>query len=314
LEGKKVIDRIISEVSKVVVGKDEAKRIILAAMISEGHILLEGPPGIAKTLLARSFAVAMGGTFRRIQMTPDLLPADIVGSTFYEMSTSKWRVKKGPIFANIVLIDELNRTTPKTQSALLEAMQEFQVTIEGEKLTLPRPFLVLATQIPYGGAGTYPLTEVQLDRFAYRLRLDYPTWEEEVKVVSKIDEIEKFDIKPVASPKDLYSLVESARKIHVSDPVKKYIVEIVNRLRKPEEVMLGPSPRGTIWLYKGSRALAYMNGREYVIPDDVKALAPSVLSHRIRIKPEYEVEGLNPEQLLARVLEEVEVPKAEAYP
>ena len=304
-----VATKIVEEVSKYVVGRKDVLEIMLIAMLSEGHVLLEGPAGVGKTLTAKCFARAIGGTFKRIQMTPDLLPSDIVGTAVYNLPKGTWDIKEGPIFANVVLIDELNRATPKTQSALLEAMQEFQVSIEGRTLQLPRPFLVLATQLPYGGEGTYPLTDVQIDRFAFRLYLSYPDPEEELEIVSRVDITQEPDVRAVTTPGEIQDLIERVKEVYVSDAVKKYVVDLVNAVRKMDEVRYGPSPRASIWLFKGARALAFMVGRDYVIPDDVKRLALVAIPHRLKLKPEYEAEGVRPEDLVTRALKEVEVPK-----
>ena len=303
-----IIKRIVSEVSKYIVGMKDVIELMLIAMLTEGHILLEGPPGTGKTLLAKTFAGAIGGTFKRIQMTPDLLPADILGTVYYDMATGSWKLKKGPIFANVVLVDELNRATPKAQSALLEAMQETQVSIEGSTIKLPRPFLVIATQIPYGGEGTYPLTDVQIDRFAYSINLTYPARDEELEIIARIDELEHPNVRPVTSPSDLEVLIEQVKAVKVSDPVKKYILDIVGKLRGAEEVSAGPGPRASIWLYKGSRAAAFLEGRSYVIPDDVKRMAVPVLAHRLKLKPEYLADNVTSINVVLRILEEVEVP------
>jgi len=239
-------ERILSEVERFIVGKKEAVKMMLTALISEGHILLEGPPGTAKTLMAKTFAQAIGANFARIQMTPDTLPADILGTVVYDVKSGEFRVKKGPIFANIVLVDELNRAPPKTQSAFLEVMQERQVTIEGVSHPVDRPFLVLATQMPYGSPGTYPLTEVQTDRFAYKVKVTHATPEEEMKILEKADFIEAGEVKQVAGKKEVLELIDEARKVHVSEPVRRYIVDLVTGLRNNHALIEGPSARASI--------------------------------------------------------------------
>jgi MoxR-like ATPase len=303
-----VAERIISEVQRFIVGKKEVVKMMLIALISEGHILFEGPPGTAKTLMAKTFAQATGLDFARIQMTPDTLPADILGTVIYDVRSGDFHVRRGPIFANIVLVDELNRATPKTQAAFLEVMQERQVTIEGVSHPVDRPFLVLATQIPYGSPGTYPLSEVQVDRFAYKVRVSHATPEEEVKILEMADLIEAGQVRQVAGKKQVLELVEEARKVYVSAPVRQYIVDLVTGLRKNHALLEGPSTRASIWMMKAGRAHALISGRSYVIPDDVKAVAPHVLRHRLQLRREI-VEEVSEDQVVEEILSITPVPK-----
>jgi MoxR-like ATPase len=300
--------KILEEVSKVVVGKDEIKEMLLVALLSEGHVLIEGLPGTAKTLLAKTFSQVIGGEFKRIQFTPDMLPADVTGFYLYTPDGNS-RFMEGPLFANVVLSDELNRTTPRTQSALIEAMQERQVTVEGKTRLLPRPFMIIASQLPYGSEGTYPLTEVQADRFMVRVWSDYLSKEEEEQVIANLDYIEEPNVKVVASLEEIVEIQGVVKKVHVSDQVRDYMVSLVRFARQDPDIVMGPSTRASVSLYKGSRAFAFLQGRDYVLPDDVKKLAPSVLIHRIRVKPEAEMEGVTPKTVVERVLKEVQVPK-----
>ncbi len=306
------LEDLRDNVSKYIVGYRELLNLMIVALISGGHILIEGPMGVGKTTLAKIFAQSIGGRFKRIQMTVDLLPSDITGTYYYDPARGQWVFREGPIFANIVLVDELNRTTPRTQSALLEAMQEKQVTVEGVTYKLPEPFLVIATQIPQLGAqeGTFPLPLLTRDRFAYSYQAKLPSPREEVEILDRVDFIEEATVTPVMTPNDILVIRDVVRKtVYVSDKVKKYIVDLVNAVRRAEEVLSGPSPRASIWLMKGSRVLAFLEGLDYVAPDHVKGLALNVITHRIQIRPEFEAEGVKPVDVVTRILGEVEVPK-----
>jgi len=305
----KIPEKILKSASEIIIGKKDVLEATMIAILSEGHILLEGVPGVGKTLIAKTIAQLIGGEFKRIQMTPDLLPADILGTYIYNPQTSKFALKKGPIFANIVLTDELNRASPKTQSALIEAMQEKQVTIEGQTLPLPTPFLVIATQTPYEIAGTYPLSEVQVDRFALKITVTYPNPQEEIEIISKINHIEKTEIQPVTTPQQIAKLIEQTRKIHVAENLKQYIINIINNIRSNPYVKMGPSPRASIWLMKGARALALLNKRNYITPDDIKKLAPLAIAHRIILTTEAETEEITPQQIIQEALKQTPVPK-----
>ncbi len=306
-----ILSTIPAEVSKVVIGKEDIKELLLAALLSRGHVLIEGLPGTAKTTLARTFAQVIGGKFKRVQGTPDMLPADILGFYFYRPDGSS-TFMPGPIFANVILADELNRTTPRTQSALLEAMQEQQVTIERETHPLEQPFIVIATQLPYGSAGTFPLSEVQTDRFMFRIWSGFPDREEEGKILRDIDEISEANVSPVATPDDIIQLQQEVKKVYIADNIRSYIIDILDSLRHHQDLSLGPSPRGGIALFRGSRALAFIQGRDFVIPDDVKKLLIPVLSHRLRITAEAEMDNVTPEAIIDQVAAGVPVPKIES--
>lgn len=303
-----VSSKILNEVSKVVVGKKETKELLLITLLSEGHLLIEGRPGTAKTSLAKTFAKVIGGEFKRIQFTPDMLPADVTGFYMYS-SEGKSRFMPGPLNANIVLTDELNRTTPRTQAALIEAMQERQVTVEGTTHMLPNPFMVIGSQIPYGSEGTYPLTEVQADRFMFRAWSDYLGIEEEDQILEKLDEIESPNIKTVVSLEEIIKLQQAIKSVHISNEVRRYIVTLIRQARQDPDVLAGPSTRANIALYKGARTVAFLQGRNYAIPDDVKKLVKPALMHRIRVKTEAEIEDITPTTIVEKLLKEVPVPK-----
>ncbi|MEB3758735.1 MAG: MoxR family ATPase [Desulfurococcales archaeon] len=306
--GRKFYEKVIGEVSKVVVGKKEDVKVILASMISKGHVLIEGVPGVAKTTMAKAIASALNLSFKRIQFTPDLLPSDIVGTMVYDPKTGDFKLRKGPIFANIVLADEINRASPRTQSALLEAMQERQVTIEGNTLKLPEPFTVLATQNPIELEGTFPLPEAQTDRFLVKLNITYPSRDEMLEVLKRLRQIEEWPVQPVAGAEDLEALNSLSWMIHVSEELLGYITDIVEETRHHPAVRLGGSPRAAISLLLVSRSIALLEGRDYVIPDDVKAAAGPVLNHRMILKPEAEIEGETPDKVIESVLKKVPVP------
>jgi MoxR-like ATPase len=303
-------EKILGELSKAIIGKDEIKELLMLALIAGGHVLIEGFPGTAKTKLARSFAEAIGGQFKRIQFTPDMMPADVTGFYLYS-PTGDSRLVEGPIFTNVVLADELNRTTPRTQSALLEAMQEYQVTIERETYSLAKPFMVIATQVQSGAEGTYPLTDVQMDRFLLRILSGYPSKEEEKQVISNIDRLDEPDIQAVTTPDEIKELQEAAKEVHVAPDITEYIASIVDYLRSDPDILSGPSTRSGIALYKCSRVLALLDGRDFVIPDDIKRLALPTMEHRTRVKPEAEMDDVAPRIILERALEGVPVPKLE---
>jgi len=305
-----ILSNITAEVSKVVIGKDEIKELLLIALLSQGHVLIEGLTGTAKTTIARTFASVIGGTFKRVQGTPDMLPADILGFYLYQPDGSS-RFMPGPIFANVLLVDELNRATPRTQAALLEAMQEEQVTIERETHPLEYPFIVIASQIPYGGPGTSPLSEVQLDRFMFRVWSGFPNKEEEDQILQDIDIISEPNITPVATRNDILQLQQEVKKVYIADSIRHYIIDILEHLRHHQDVLVGPSPRGGIALFRGARALAFNQKRDFVIPDDVKRLFIPALSHRLQISAEAEMEDVTPEAIINKIATEVPVPKIE---
>jgi len=298
---------ILDALSAVVIGRLEIKRLLVAALLCGGHVLIEGLPGTAKTLLGKTFARAIGGQFKRIQLTPDLLPADVTGFYLYTPDGGS-KFVRGPIFANVVLADELNRTTPRTQSAFLEAMQEGQVTIDGEPHGLPRPFMVIASQQPAGAEGTYPMTDVQSDRFMFRAWSGYPEREEETEVVARADVLENPDVAVVTTPDQALAVREAVKQVHVAPEIRSYIVDIVHSVRRHSDVSVGPSPRGSIALFKGARALAFLEGRDYAVPDDVKQLVHAALAHRTHLKEEAEIDGVTLPTVLNGVLDQVEAP------
>ena len=301
--------RIANNVARAVVGKDQVIELCLVALLCEGHVLLEDVPGIGKTTLAKAIARSVGCSFRRIQFTPDLLPGDVTGILYFNQKSQDFEFRPGPIISQVVLADEINRATPRTQSALLEAMQERQVTVDLETLPLPRPFMVLATQNPIELEGTFPLPEAQVDRFMMRLALGYPTREDENAILLRYEHQDPLEtLEPVIQASDLLAMQEQIRTIRVEESVRAYLVDVVRATRDHEAVELGVSPRGTLALYRTAQALAALRGRAFVIPDDVKWLAPPVLTHRIIISPQTRLRGRRPEEVVSEIVDTVPVP------
>lgn len=301
--------KIIDNVEKVIIGKREQIELLLVALLCQGHVLLEDVPGTGKTMLARSLAVSMGIDFKRLQCTPDLLPNDITGVSIFVTPESRFEFRPGPLFVNILLADEINRATPRTQSALLEAMQERQVTIDGTTRPLPRPFLVLATQNPVEYEGTFPLPEAQLDRFLMRLRLGYPAPADERQIIKNQRQAHPIEtLTPVVEGHDLLNLSQQVAEVYVEESLEEYILNLVQVTRTHPDLALGASPRGSLALYKTSQALAALHNRAYVIPDDVKKLAPLTLVHRLIVKPESQLRGRSSESILAEILQQTNLP------
>ena len=303
-----VAARVGREVSKVVYGLESETRILLACLLSGGHVLLEGVPGVAKTTLAKALATALGLDFRRVQFTPDLLPSDIIGSTVYDPRTGEFRVRMGPIFTNILLADEINRASPRTQSALLEAMQEGQVTIEGRTFKLKEPFMVIATMNPVEVEGVFPLPEAQLDRFMAKVTIPLPGRETLRRIIENMDFIDSWPVRRAVGEGELLEAMKAVKLVAISRDIVDYIAGIVEETWKIPQLRLGASPRAAIALAKLSRALAAMDGRDYVVPDDVKTAARYALPHRLFLHAEAEAEGVKPEEIVEEVLRRVPVP------
>jgi len=306
-------ERMLAEVERAVVGKRSALELVLLGLLADGHVLIEDLPGLAKTLIARSFAQVCALGFGRIQFTPDLLPSDVTGASIYNQRTGEFEFRPGPVFTNLLLADEINRATPKTQAALLEAMQERQVTTEGETRQLEPPFLVLATQNPIEYEGTYPLPEAQLDRFLLRISVGYPEREHESELVERRGERkqERIDLNPVVDAPTLIAMQRAVENVHVSLSVRLYLVDLVRATRESRKVQVGASPRGSLALFTLSRSRAALSGRDFVIPDDVKSVAVPALAHRLTLRPELWVQRVSPEDVVKEVLESVPTPPPE---
>ncbi len=306
---KQTTDLIKENVARVIVGKDDVIELCLVALLCEGHVLLEDVPGIGKTTLAKALARSIGCSFRRIQFTPDLLPSDVTGILYFNQKKQEFEFRQGPIMAQVVLADEINRATPRTQSALLEAMQERQVTVDVETMPLPRPFVVLATQNPIELEGTFPLPEAQVDRFLMKVALGYPSEPDENAILLRYEREDPLEtLAPVVQAADLLAMQQQVKEVLVEESVRDYIVKVVRATREHAAVELGVSPRGTLALYRTAQALAALRDRQFVIPDDVKYLAPPVLTHRIIISPQTRLRGRRPEEVMAEIVETVPVP------
>jgi len=305
---REIAQEVLSEVSRVIVGYGEILQQLFIALLVNGHVLLEGVPGLGKTVMAKTFAKSLGISFRRVQFTPDLLPSDITGTKIFDQNEGAFVLQKGPLFANIVLADEINRSAPKTQAALLEAMAERQITIEGETLPLDKPFMVVATENPVEMEGTYPLPEAQLDRFIMKVWLDYPSQEEEVDIMRRQISGESPSVTAITSGEELLAAQKLMNMVYIDDRILKYIRDIVLKTRNHPQIALGCGPRASLVLMKCSKARAAILGRIYVTPDDVRALIMPALNHRILLKPEAELEGLDVKSVLKNIVEDIPIP------
>jgi MoxR-like ATPase len=310
-----ITDRLVENVKQVIIGKEEAIRLIVVGLLSRGHILIEDVPGVGKTMLARTLAKSLGCSFRRIQFTPDMLPSDVTGVSIFNQKSREFEFRPGPIMAQVVLTDEINRATPKTQAALLEAMEERQITVDGTTYTLPRPFLVLATQNPIEYEGTFPLPEAQLDRFLMRIRLGYPDTHQEIEILDSQQFVHPVtQVEQVVESEVLLDAQEQLKQVYVDALIKQYIVEIVTNTRRHPDIYLGASPRASLALYRTGQAYAAMEGRDYVIPDDIKALARPIVSHRLIVSPSARLKDVSGEGVMSEILASVPVPGGQVRP
>lgn len=303
------IQAVLKNIEKVMIGKREVAELSIVALLTGGHVLLEDVPGVGKTMMVRSLAKSVGANFKRIQFTPDLLPSDVVGVSIYNPKTLQFEFRPGPIVGNIILADEINRTSPKTQAALLEAMEEASITVDGETLSIPKPFFVMATQNPIEYEGTYPLPEAQLDRFLLKIRMGYPSVQQEIEVLRRAENKQPIEeITAVMTVEELLALQRAVQQVYIEDNVKGYIVDIARATRENPRVYLGVSPRASVALMKASQAYAFIQGRDFVKPDDIKYLAPFVFGHRLILTPDTRYEGVTPEQIISQIIEQTYVP------
>lgn len=312
-ELKDSIDKVKGELTKIIVGQDKVINLLIASLLADGHVLIEGVPGIAKTLIAKILARTISANFSRIQFTPDLMPSDILGTSVFNTKNSEFEFNRGPIFSNIILIDEINRAPAKTQSALFEVMEERQVTVDGTTYKMDNPFIVFATQNPIEHEGTYKLPEAQLDRFLFKVEMDYPALEEEVKILFDLHNRKNINdlnvIQPVYTKESLNSIRGKVRSVHIDEKVTGYIAQIVNHTRNNSDIYLGGSPRASISIMIGAKAMAAMNGRDFVTPDDIREVVYPALRHRILLTPEKEMEGRIPDDIIKMIIDRVEVPR-----
>lgn len=302
-------ERIVENISKVIVGKDRSIELLLVALLADGHVLIEDVPGLGKTLMAKSLARSIGGSIKRVQFTPDLLPADITGFNVYNQQTGQFTFQPGPVITNILLADEINRTIPRTQASLLESMEERQVTVDGKTFPLPHPFFVMATQNPIELEGTFPLPEAQLDRFLLKIKLGYPEKDEEISILERFQEENPLlELEAVANPEQITELQQARKKVRISSPVRQYITDIVRATRGHKSLRFGASPRGSLGLMRTGQALAALRGREYVLPDDIKYLVRPVLAHRLILKEEEQLQEKKQEHFLEDIINQIPVP------